>query len=168
MSRKCTGNNNKCQKRITKARKCAHHLNCEDGLRIAKSTICDAGLGLFATKKFGYKSKITDYNGPIFHGKVTDDTNRYLLDIDNKPNYYIDGSHRCSSAGRFANTCTKYDKGFTNNAIFSSARISKINPKKGIATIRATKTICPGDEIFIDYGDNYPIDKKRKRKKKKA
>jgi hypothetical protein len=158
-----------CKMRTKRGDLCWMHLKSQEKLRIKKSNIANAGLGLYTMNKIKKKKKITDYGGNV----TTAPTNSgYEVQLRTRPPAYMDGSNPTSSFGRFANTCRQPNKDAGqcrgNNAKLA---ISQRNNRWKV-NLKATKNIKPGDEVFLAYGAGYQIPpvkgakKKRRRKKR--
>ena len=133
--------------------KCWQHTKSAKGLSIRKSNINAANLGLFATKMFKKGDRVATYGG----------TDRSMKTWNKNPGYYglawnkdevLDARSTQSSLGRWINDCrsSNIKKGECkgNNARFSMKRSA---PRK--ASVKATKTIHPDEEIFVSYGRSY-------------
>jgi hypothetical protein len=121
-------------------------------LQIKKSTIENAGKGLFAYGNpneiiFKKNSKICDYNGQL----ISEETLNGRYDQYTAP--YAIRLHK-----------NKYEDASTVRGIGSTANHSnikrKINARLSVkrdntAQLMSTKDIKGGQEIFVDYGDDY-------------
>ena len=122
----------------------------EKTLYVKKSTIPNAGKGLF-TKKFIPKgTRIVEYKGRRTTWKEVKDEdgkNGYIFFINR--NNVIDGLPHKSALARYANDARGLVKikGLTNNSdyIVDGTR----------AYIESKKDIPAGSEIFVDYGKDY-------------
>ena len=122
----------------------------EKQLVVKRSTLPNAGKGLF-TKKFipkgtrivEYKGKITTW-GEVDHKKGS---NGYIYYI--KRNHVIDAGNTKSALARYANDARGIArvKGLTNNAEYTEDGLR--------AYITAIKDIPAGAEIFVGYGKEY-------------
>lgn len=122
----------------------------EKQLVVKKSTLPNAGKGLF-TKKFipkgtrivEYKGKITTW-GEVDHNKGS---NGYIYYI--KRNHVIDAGNHKSALARYANDARGLErvKGLTNNAEYTEDGLH--------AFIEAKKDIPAGAEILVGYGKEY-------------
>jgi hypothetical protein len=145
-----------------------------DRVCVKESTIPHAGLGLFARKAIQgpRSSKYSERPGQVianYSGKLVKESDlppellderkrsrmtqeqldpyRYLYKLKN--GLYIDAAATLSM-GRFANTCRPSDSECgENNARLGSKRDFKS------AQLIATDDIDVGDEIFVDYGEDY-------------
>jgi len=122
----------------------------EKQLYVKKSTIPNAGKGLF-TKKFIPKgTRIVEYKGRISKWKdVKDDDgkNGYIFYVNR--NHVIDALPMKSALARYANDARGLVrvKGITNNCDYIT------DGKK--AYIESKKDIPAGGEILVDYGGDY-------------
>jgi uncharacterized protein len=122
----------------------------EKYLFIKKSTIPNAGKGLF-TKKFIPKgSHIVEYKGKISAWrdvKHEDGKNAYIFYVNR--NHVINGEKSMKALARYANDAKGLVKikGLVNNAEYAVVGLR--------AYIESKKDIPAGSEIFVDYGDEY-------------
>jgi hypothetical protein len=137
-----TGKNQRCKKKTAKSPYCFIHLNKVEHLQIKKSTIPDAGLGLFATDP-GFKKdkRVVEYTGKVYSKPVK---GPYVLEVNKHK--YIDARRTSSSAARFANDQMVTAK---NNSKFA------IDRKNNTVSLKAVKKIKPGAEITVSYGKDY-------------
>lgn len=149
---RCTANNksgSRCKNRVCIGTTVCHAHRKQLGLRVKKSTIPDAGKGLFATRKFKKNEIIGQYGGEVISGaEVTDrysaGTAPYTLKIG--ANRYVDSA--CKRT--LMSTANSKKVRSHNNAKFSTVPTANNN-----INVRATKTIQPGSEIYVFYGDGY-------------
>jgi hypothetical protein len=137
---------------------CSSHLAYNHHLKIKKSTIPDAGKGLFASDPlssdpneivFKKGATIVQYEGETINlekleNRYGDKTAPYSVMISK--NKYIDAS-KIRSVGSLANTNPPH-----NNATLS------VSTGRGTASLKATKNIKNGEEIFLSYGRSYKLD----------
>jgi len=142
----------------------------EKQLVVKRSTIPDAGKGLF-TKKFIPKgTRIVEYKGKVSTWKEVDideGRNGYIYYINR--NHVIDAKPLVKALGRYANDAMGMTrvKGITNNSqyIVDDMRVY----------IESVKDIPAGGEILVRYGKEYwdvikqniKIDEREKAKKQK-
>ncbi|MBS1761367.1 MAG: SET domain-containing protein-lysine N-methyltransferase [Bacteroidetes bacterium] len=117
---------------------------------IKKSTIPNAGKGLFTKKQIAKGTEILEYTGKVTSWEDADHQNGQNLYIFyvNK-NHVVDASVKGNNLARYANDAdglTKV-KGLKNNSVYEIR-------KKRIMLI-ATKTIPEGGEILVEYGKDY-------------
>lgn len=115
-------------------------------LRVKKSNIPNAGLGLFTTIDRLPSRPIVGYEGKIIHNH-TDRNNHYVLELG--PNKFIDASDPNSGVGRYANSVRARDRLLTNNAKYT------LNRRTNSANITAKKKIKKGSEIYVSYGRQF-------------
>ena len=133
---------------------CSTHLRPYMQLRVGKSTLPNAGLGLFAAKRkeatsdvvFKREEKIAQYDGELISTEEGDrrydlETGPYLMETGLKQWRRDAACKRCVAS--IANGKAK---------TYANARIS---PFKDGASIKATKVIKDGEEVFLDYGQTY-------------
>ena len=130
-------------------------------LRVQRSNIPNAGYGLFYVGQNDIEDDLATYGG-----RVTDynQNSMYLVDLSDTnverfKDYKIDGEFgfKLGDKGRWANTRIKAKE---NNAEFRVSETAELDdygddiPTLVISTKDGT-TIAPGDEIFVDYGEEY-------------
>ena len=151
-------NHEQCKNKVVIGKNyCYVHRLYELHLQIKKSTIPNAGIGLFAIDKskgngevvFKKSQKICDYNGEVIslnrlNARYGDTTAPYAIALNKN----------------------KYEDGAINRGIGTvvnhSSNKSKVNCRFSIkrdntAEIIATKNIKNGAELFVDYGDDYKL-----------
>lgn len=125
----------------------------------------NTGLGLFATHAIAAGRRIVQYVGPILTSEeVESRTGRYFFSIDE--DYAIDGSARTNLARYVNHSCRP-----NSEALVEGKRI----------WIWSKRAIEPGEQITIDYGEQYfndyikpvgckcePCTSKARKKSKKA
>jgi len=132
----------------------------EPYVRVAKSTIPGAGVGVFASQDLP-KGFQLPYIGKVYKGefdqivKAIGQTNDLLYIFhDESNNLVIDGHPRYNSIA--CNVCFRINeppKGTKASLEFVSSK----GWAKELSTIsaRATRKIKKGQELFVDYGDQY-------------
>ena len=129
------------------------NLNLKDLIDIKKSTIPKAGKGAFAKTRIGCGTRIGEYNGRLHDYASYENLNDklYVFEVAKKHKdryhlFFIDA---------------KKEGGYLRyvNGAMTSAQRKKINVEAyqygERIFFRANKNIKPGQEILIDYGDNY-------------
>jgi SET domain-containing protein len=101
------------------------------------------GLGLFATAPIKKRALVIEYKGRRIPTKLAQEiekrrANKYLFEVDRRVT--IDGSSRQNIA-RYVNHACKPN----TEAVL----------ERGHMVFRAVKDIAPGDEITLDYGEEY-------------
>jgi hypothetical protein len=101
------------------------------------------GLGLFATEEFKKRAFIIEYTGRLISNERaayldSRRANKYLFELNSR--WTIDGSTRRNLA-RYVNHSCKPN--------------AEAELERGRMVFRACKRIKPGDEITIDYGEEY-------------
>jgi SET domain-containing protein len=121
----------------------------EKFLYVKKSTIPNAGKGLFTKVDIPKDTRIVEYKGRRTTWKeVKDDLkNAYIYTINN--NNVIDAEKTLSALARYANDAKGFVriKGINNNCVYVN--------EKGRAYIESVKNIPAGSEIFVDYTQDY-------------
>jgi SET domain-containing protein len=121
-------------------------------LLVKKSQIPDAGLGLFTSRAIREGNRIIEYRGEIitwkdYKKRVEDDKDGYLFFVNNKR--CIDAYATPQYKARYANDAEGLSRvpGLRNNAIY------QIFGDK--CYIVADRDIRAGEEIFVEYTDEY-------------
>src|SRR4051812_24098296 len=84
-----------CKHYTEKTNICAYHLHKYHGLAIKKSTIPNAGFGLFATHLYKKDEVIAYYTGKVLTDKQAKKSNsQYILKIESLPNFNIDSQNK--------------------------------------------------------------------------
>jgi hypothetical protein len=149
----------RCRRTTCKIGKhCAQHLSKEMGLAVKKSTIANAGFGLFATRDFPvttaqvktkkfprlckYEGEIIDYDE--LQRRYGDELAPYTLRVNQ--NKYIDARSTQSGVARYINSNTGpgLKKKYTANC--------KFNQNQWVVL---TKSVKKGEEFFLSYGRQY-------------
>ena len=119
-------------------------------LVIKKSTLPEAGKGLFTkslipagTHIIEYKGRVTTWN----EVKETEADNAYIMYVNR--DHVINALPYKKALARYANDAKGVGKirGLRNNAVYATV-------KKRVY-IKATREIKPGEEILVDYGKSY-------------
>jgi hypothetical protein len=147
-SQRCTADKRaggQCCMRTKRGQYCWNHTRTIEGLRIKASTIPQAGLGLFATKQFNNGDAITPYTGDLV--AIHDDRvgGPYYLQLNRHKG--IDAARTNTANGRYAN-----DPRGTQS---SPNATLVLDANRGTGRVKATRTIQPGQEIFVAYGPGY-------------
>ena len=140
----------------------------EKYLYLAKSTLPNAGKGLFTKVHIKKGEKIVEYKGKIItwkqHEKLSEiDKGGYAFFVNK--NYVIDAYDTPQYLARYANDARGLSRaeGARNNSVYEE--------KRKIVHIVATRNIPAGSEIFCSYGNEYwdaIRDKIKKRTKEKS
>lgn len=176
-SKRCkarTKKNNRCKKRTKRSQYCHIHLQSIEHLQIKPSKIPNAGLGLFTTQNIiRPRKKRNSFSRPreplitTYGGKIRNYNPNKPYTVELSGGRYLDGSKPTSSAGRFANNCTKTVKNICKS---NNARLV-VNNNKDPPTVKmvATRNIYyekdnkrpnnnqtpPNNEIYLAYGPGY-------------
>ena len=139
---------NRCRNRTCRGTLCWQHLKRDSGLRIMRSQVAAAGMGLWTTRRFKPNEKIGKYTGErLTHQQMLErypnnKRGEYVLCPNN--GYCIDGAKTNSSSIRFANDARQTPH--KNNAVF----------KQGSDVLRAGPQGIPANrEVFVSYGSDY-------------
>ncbi len=116
-----------------------------------KSTLPDAGKGLFTKVLIPKGTKVTEYKGEVLTWKqveqMADYRNGYVFYFTR--NYVVDAWKTKSGVAHFANDANGLTRveGIRNN--------SEYDTEKKKCYIVATRDISAGSEIFVEYGAEY-------------
>jgi hypothetical protein len=140
--------NNSCVSRPM----CWVHTKSKLGLRVKKSKIPGAGLGLYAAnnKTFKKDQKIVNYTGKRMTAAAYELTDsNYGFAVNN--GIVIDSSGPRGSVARYANDCLDKNKKYCkrNNAY------AEIRESNNSLVIKADHKIKPNQEIYLEYGDDF-------------
>ncbi len=121
-----------------------------NGTQIKDSTLPGAGKGLFARWEFNKGDAIVRYTGDIVDTRKGDteggfEDSAYVLEVTNT--WSIDAARTNTADGRMINDTVSSSKRTNCKFAFDS--------KRKIVTIRATRKIAIGEELFINYGRGY-------------
>lgn len=142
-----TGRGTRCARRTARTSYCYQHLEKQEHLKIKKSGIPNAGLGLFTTVKRKPGDKVAPYTGKIVITHDPDYGNPYALQVKKHPPTFVDASVSTAGAGRFSNNCRNGQ--CRNNAALS------YNANQRKASVKAKQVIMPGKEVYTAYGRGY-------------
>lgn len=100
-----------------------------------------SGLGLFAERKIPKDAFIVEYTGPLLTAEEADKRGgKYLFEIDE--DWTIDGSSRDNLAR------------YINHSCKPNAEVEAITDERRLL-VHALRDIQPGEEVTIDYGEEY-------------
>lgn len=147
-----------CRRTTCRGDKCWQHAIIEDGLRVKQSTLPNVGMGLFAMRDFSSGSIICEYIGEYIDTKELErrygnDVGQYAIVVanDSRENpIYIDARETNKGYGRFINHVSMSEA----NAEFVSYP-KRSGEKYDRVMVEAVRTIKAGEEIFVDYGNEY-------------
>ena len=147
-TQRCVADNAKgeqCGAKTAKGRYCHNHMRLKEGLRVTKSTIAAAGLGLFAARDFKKGEHIADYTGDRLALRADSIGGAYVLQMTKREG--IDAARTNAGYGRWVND--PRGSGREANTEFV------VNTKTRSGRVRATRNIAKGTEIFVSYGADY-------------
>lgn len=153
---RCSGktqDDHRCKKHTCKIPKlCWQHLAKEKNLKVKKSTIPNAGQGLFALKTFPKDTSLGEYKGKVmsreeFDKKYGDDGGQYGADLG--PNKVVDAASTQSTVLRYVNGSDNPKKKLPSNTKF------KVKGKNKAVEMRTTKKVEKGQEFLVPYGKGY-------------
>jgi len=110
---------------------------------VRKSQIPNAGYGLFAVRRFAKDTIIGHYTGKLYPLSEVDKLDRTYI-LCNTHKECVDASDPRSTPFRYMND--PRNTRFRANVKFTNGR------KFPVKTMRL---IRPGDELFVEYGDEY-------------
>lgn len=123
----------------------------DEHLVVKKSTLPNAGKGLFTKVDIPKGTRITEYKGRVMTWadvkKETDDHYGYVFWFNNQ--FVIDAWQTTKGVAHYANDARGIVKvkGVLNNSDYETEELR--------CYIVATKDIPKGSEIFVDYGKDY-------------
>jgi SET domain-containing protein len=121
----------------------------EKYLKVKKSTIPQAGKGLFTTIFIAKGTRIVEYKGRICTWKDVkfDSTNAYIYTVNTK--HVIDARTYLKALARYANDARglKVIKGLKNNSCFVNDGLK--------VYIESVRDIQAEEEILVSYGKEY-------------
>ena len=127
----------------------------KDLIAIKTSNIPGAGMGAFARTKISKGQRIGEYTGRLLDAESYDKLRNKLYTFEVAKKYrgryytfYIDASNPKKSG------LLRYVNGALGKQQRKAINVESYQYAEKIY-YRATKNIKPGDEIIIDYGDNY-------------
>lgn len=141
---------------------CWQHSIKNLGLKVQKSTIPNAGQGLFTVKQFEGKKNIIEYKGEKLTNKQIDqrypgDTVApYAVRVNRK--YHIDAiKSPTSSIARYANDARKNKTRRRNNAKLVTHKVGKgsTSARDKVFIKAKSETIPPNTEVLVNYRDEY-------------
>lgn len=142
-----------CSRRTcTYSSKCFQHTKRDAGIEIRRSNIANADLGLFATRRFRRGEVIAPYGGVVVARNVYGaDPSGFGIHLNQ--NQVIDARSTQSGMARYANSCLRAniangECGGNNARLTMSARYQR-------GSLKATRVIPAGSEIFTSYGSNF-------------
>ena len=147
-TQRCTANNKKgtqCGSRTSKGQYCWTHLRAISHLRIKKSSVPAAGMGLFATRDFATGEHLADYTGDYLIPTRDNVGGQYCLQV--KRSLLIDAARTNTASGRWSND--PRGSGHGPNASFV------LNTANQTGRLKASQPIKAGEEIFVSYGAGY-------------
>ena len=157
-----TKNGTKCKLHTCKRYPyCWIHQRSVEGLEQKRSSIPDGGLGLFATRQFPYsksrKMKPITYYSSKRISHHPNPNSEYVLKVNNKQ--YLDSEDPSNFAGRYINSFKHHPERAKRKANVRFTQGSRIYEKDNrfVVPIYQKKKIDKGEELFINYGNQYPI-----------
>lgn len=119
-----------------------------DGLRAAPSLVPNGGLGIFATRAFEPESPICTYHGEeLGLAEAIQREQRDYIMGGFGFNTYVDAAAAADCPGRYVNS--HFDPARINT------RFDRYSEPKPHAQLIAERRIEVGEELYVDYGDDY-------------
>jgi transposase InsO family protein len=146
-SQRCTAqtkDGGHCRVRTAKGQYCYSHRRCLLGLRIGRSSIPGAGLGVIATKELPKKTRLL-YAGDLVPVANASDGGAYYLELRSPPGTAVDAARTNAGDGRWVND----PKGTGKRAN------CKFVGQNGSAVVETTRRIAAGEELLASYGGGY-------------
>jgi SET domain-containing protein len=131
---------------------CWQHTKKEKSLVVKKSSIKGAGDGLYTTKEIKKGDKVASYTGEKKTRQEYDQNiSGYGVEITKQ--MILDARSTQTGLGRYVNDCRAANKRRGeckgNNARFT------VDRKSDSVSVKATKRIKAGEEVFLSYGRKY-------------
>jgi hypothetical protein len=152
-SQRCIGitlEGKRCNRITARTNLCYQHLEKAQHLKIKKSTLPHAGLGLFTTIRRRMGEKVAPYDGVVVQCDDPGFGGKYVLKAKKNPPTFIDSAVTTSPAGRFSNMA-KWGQGGNNAEL--ALWYEKGGRPHGL--VRARRDIPKGSEVLTDYGKLY-------------
>ena len=131
---------------------CWQHTKSNKGLQIKPSGIPNAGFGLFTSKPFTNNQTIARFGGDIVpYEQYRENPSGYGIHINNRT--ILDSKSTQSGMARYANTC-KTENRRDEDCVSNNSRIV-VNPRNQTASLKATRRIPIGKEVFAAYGNRF-------------
>ena len=130
---------------------CWIHRVARDGLQIRKSTVPNAGLGLFARRAFKKGEIVARYTGDLIETQAGEEHrdgfggSKYVLEMSERVS--VDAARTNTADGRMCND--PRGSGKRANVKFS------VNQQTKTATVRAKRAIAAGEELLLSYGRGF-------------
>jgi len=142
-----------CTRRTCKySNMCWQHTKALKGLQIKPSGIPNAGFGLFTSKPFTNNQTIARFGGDIVpYEQYRENPSGYGIHINNRT--ILDSKSTQSGMARYANTC-KTENINNRHCTGNNSRIV-VNSRNQTASLRATRRIPTGSEVFASYGNRF-------------
>jgi hypothetical protein len=147
-------NGDRCKNHTCRGFYCWIHLKSKDDLRIKKSELPNAGLGLYYVGKKDVKKDktITRYSAE----RVSSTPNRnsaYVLQVGN--NRFLDSENPRNFAGRYINSVSGTNK--RPNTRFSKGTSIYTAENRKYVPVKTTTKIKPNTELLATYGRKYKL-----------
>ena len=131
---------------------CFQHSKSTHGLQVKTSHIPNTGQGIYTTKTIKKGQKVASYGGNVVsQNAYNQKPSGYGIHLNK--NQVLDGKSTQSGLGRYANTCKPANKRL-GQCKGQNAKLT-VNHRNQTASIKASKTIKPGEEDYVPYGNNF-------------
>jgi hypothetical protein len=152
---RCSGHTKtgaRCKRRTAKSPLCYYHLEKEDHVKIKKSTIPGAGLGLFTTIARRPNQRITLYGKNAYVNHDPDHGGEYVVQVQKNPPTFVDARRTTDSAGRYANEARRGIRGGEQGANNAALGYSQRNHEGFLKSKDNGRGIPAGKELKATYG----------------
>ena len=149
-SQRCTAQTKRgghCRQRTAKGQYCWNHLRSISGLRIKKSLVPGAGMGLFAARRLDSNTSI-DYTGDRIPLESDQDGGAYFLELSGQA--AVDAARTNCGEGRWVNDPRGTRQRANSKFVLHTPRGG---PRR--ACVRTLRPIEKGEEILVSYGNGY-------------
>ena len=147
---------------------CFQHMRIKEGLALKASDIPNAGKGVFATRDFPLKKREIDLKAkkPIAYYSAKEITHEpdpnsaYVLKVNDRE--YLDSKDPSNYTGRYINSFKNHPDREKRSANVRFAKNQRIYWKddRAVVPIKQTKPIKKGQELFLNYGNAYPFERR--------
>lgn len=153
----CHGHTNaghRCKRRTARTSYCYAHLDKELHLKVKKSNIPGAGMGLFTTVKRRKYEKLAPYDGERVVSHDPDYGGKYVLQVKEDPPTFIN-ARKTTGTARWANDGRNPRRNNSNFKVYHH-RVNGVVQADG--NLKSTRPIQANREILADYGRDYNWD----------
>jgi hypothetical protein len=143
-----------CTRQSSLYPKCKQCLRLSERLSVKRSRIKGAGLGLFYVgEKIIHKGEhVAYYSGAILLNKLPSN-DQYIFEISR--GRYLSAKNRKNYVGRYVNDASHGTRQKNNIAFVGGKRSLRRSFRRWTTPMIATRMIRKGDELYVNYGDDY-------------